>query len=145
MQSIELLQPLAHSHSIRIEHELEPVIVRGDLDRLAQVFTNLITNAIRYNRAGGQVTVRTFARDTHAVIEVQDNGIGIVETDLSHIIERFYQSDEARTHDADAGSGLGLSLVHEIVSAHAGSIDVKSTPDVGTTFRVTFQRMTSSA
>ncbi len=145
MQSIELLQPLAHFHSIRIEHELEPVIVRGDLDRLAQVFTNLITNAIRYNRAGGQVTVRTFARDTHAVIEVQDNGIGIVETDLSHIFERFYQSDEARTHDADAGSGLGLSLVHEIVSAHAGSIDVKSTPDVGTTFRVTFQRITSSA
>ncbi len=79
MQSIELLQPLAHSHSIRIEHELEPVIVRGDLDRLAQVFTNLITNAIGTTARRSSYS-SNFARDTHAVIEVQDNGIGIVET-----------------------------------------------------------------
>ncbi len=141
MQSIELLQPLAQSHSIRIEHELESSLVRGDHERLAQVFTNLITNAIRYNRPGGHVTVRTIAKDSSAVIEVQDNGIGIDGPDLSHIFERFYQSDEARTHSSDTGSGLGLSLVHEIVSAHGGSIDVQSSPNVGSTFKVTFRRM----
>lgn len=138
--SIELLQPMARSHSVKIEHDLELISVQGDRERLAQVFTNLITNAIRYNRPGGRVTVRTFASDSNAVIEVHDDGIGISAADQAHIFERFYQSDVARTHHAESGSGLGLSLVYEIVSAHRGSIDVQSTAGVGTTFTVSMPR-----
>ena len=144
MQSIELLRPLTHSHSVQLDHDLQPVSIHGDRDRLMQVLTNLVTNAIRYNRPGGHVTVRTFGRDASAVVEVQDNGIGISETDRSHIFERFYQSDEARTHHAEAGAGLGLSLVFEIVAAHGGTIDVQSIPNVGTTFTVSLPRITDS-
>ena len=142
--SIELLQPLTQTHSVQLDHDLQLVFVYGDRDRLMQVLTNLVTNAIRYNRPGGHVTIRTYARDASAVIEVRDNGIGIPETDLSHIFERFYQSNEARTHHAEAGSGLGLSLVYEIVSAHGGTIDVQSIANVGTTFTVLLPRIAAA-
>ncbi|WP_168164228.1 sensor histidine kinase [Pirellula sp. SH-Sr6A] len=140
--TIELLRPLAMSHSVQIECELQPVTIYGDRDRFTQVLTNLITNAIRYNRLQGHVTLRVFARDADAVIEVQDNGIGISSVDLPHLFERFYQSDQARTHHAEMGMGLGLSLVHEIVVAHNGTISVQSEPEKGTTFTVVIPRET---
>ena len=141
-QSIELLQPLARSHSIDVSHDLHPVRVHGDREQVLQIFINLITNAIRYNRPGGRVTVRTFARMGTAVVEVHDNGIGISSSDVSHIFERFYRADAARTHHAEAGTGLGLSLVHEIAAAHSGSISVRSELEAGTTFTVTLPEST---
>jgi signal transduction histidine kinase len=98
--------------------------VAGDGDRLAQVLTNLIGNAIKYTPAGGSVWVRAQPREGGVEVLVQDNGIGIEEGELARIFERFYQVDKAR--GPRRGTGLGLAIVREIVSAHGGRIQVTS-------------------
>ncbi len=113
----------------------EEVVVAGDDLRLRQVFTNLITNAIRYTSAGGNVVIHLGRDAQHARISVCDNGIGIEDEHLPHIFERFYRSDEARNRAA-GGSGLGLAIAHSIVSAHHGEIKVTSSPGQGSDFTV---------
>ncbi|NWF62620.1 MAG: two-component sensor histidine kinase [Fischerella sp.] len=119
------------------------VIVLGDADLLRQAVVNLLTNACKYTPPGGQVQLRLFTQSNWAVIEVVDNGIGIPEADLPHIFERFYRVDKKRVRVAHAsrtrktgGYGLGLSIVQQIVSAHAGHINVKSVIDKGSTFQI---------
>ena len=109
--------------------------VRGDGDRLAQVMTNLISNAIKYTPEGGRVTVSTSISESGVKIDVADTGIGIPREDLPRIFERFYQVDKAR--GPRRGSGLGLAITREIVDAHGGTITVASPgPGKGSTFTV---------
>ncbi len=109
--------------------------ISGDGDRLAQVITNLISNAIKYTPEGGDVTVSTRATDSSVQVEVADSGIGIPRDDLPRIFERFYQVDKAR--GPRRGSGLGLAIAREIIEAHGGSITVTSPgPGKGATFTV---------
>src|SRR5205823_5151255 len=89
----------------------------------------------KYTRDGGLITVRVKAEGEHAVVEVADNGIGISEQDLPRIFERFYRAERSRSRDM-GGTGLGLSIVKHIVQAHGGTIDVTSTPEKGSTFRI---------
>ncbi len=118
------------------------VVVLGDTNLLRQAVVNLLDNACKYTPAGGQVQLRLFAQSNWAVIEVIDNGIGIPEADLPHIFERFYRVDKKRTRMAQAtshktgGYGLGLSIVEQIISAHAGYISVKSFVEKGSTFQI---------
>lgn len=108
--------------------------VRGRRDQLAQLSTNLVTNAVNYTPAG-QVRVSTYLDKGQACLEVQDTGIGIEPQDLSHIFERFYRGQGIGS-SAIPGTGLGLAIVKEIVELHGGEIQVKSQVGGGTTVRV---------
>jgi signal transduction histidine kinase len=112
----------------------------GDGDRLLQVFTNLIDNAIKYTSDDGRVTLSLKEMADTVSISIADTGIGIPEADLSRIFERFYRVDKSRSRDAGGQStstGLGLAIAAEIVRAHGGRIEVESILDVGTRFTVT--------
>lgn len=106
-----------------------------DSDRLEQVLTNLIDNAIRHTQKGGQVTLKTEDDDQYCTIEVTDTGSGIPPEDLPFVFERFYKGDKARTRGR-SGTGLGLSIAKNIVTAHGGKINVRSKLNEGTTFSI---------
>jgi signal transduction histidine kinase len=114
----------------------EPVTVVGDPDRLKQAAIDLLDNAIKYTPSGGVIAIAVFARDTHAIIEVADTGIGIAAEALPHVFDRFYRADAARAQQLP-GSGLGLSIVRAICSAHNGTVHIKSTEGKGTACTIT--------
>jgi heavy metal sensor kinase len=129
----ELVRPLAEERGITLVLETQPAGCAGDSERLAQVVTNLLTNAIQYNRPNGEVRVATRLEDQTALLTVRDTGAGIPAEDLPRVFERFYRSDKSRT---TGGNGLGLSICQAIITAHGGSIEVASEPGAGTTFTV---------
>ncbi len=109
--------------------------VRADNDRIIQVLLNLLDNARRHTPEGGSIHVGARVQDRVVAIWVRDTGTGIDPTDLPHIFERFYRADRSRT-TTTGGSGLGLSIVKAIITAHGGAIQAESTPGQGT--RITF-------
>ena len=133
LESIELIRPLAAARELTVETDLTPAPCRGDGDRLGQVVTNLLANAVTYNRQGGVLRVRTAARDGNVMLSVSDTGIGIAPADLPHVFERFYRADPAR----HGQSGLGLAISLAVVRAHGGDILVQSEPGQGSTFTLT--------
>jgi two-component system phosphate regulon sensor histidine kinase PhoR len=114
---------------------LRPVRVEADPGRLAQVFVNLIDNALRHTSGGGRIRVELDARDSDAVLRVRDTGEGIPYRDLPHIFERFYVVDRSRTRGS-GGAGLGLAIVKGIVDAHGGAISAESMLGRGTAFTI---------
>jgi two-component system OmpR family sensor kinase len=130
-----LVRPLAEKRHITLEVDLESAGLVADPDRISQVVTNLLTNAIRYNHENGRVMVMTRASNSDAVLSISDTGIGIGPEHLPHIFERFYRVDKARSRK-DGGIGLGLAICKSIVDAHGGQIAVTSSPDQGTQFEV---------
>lgn len=110
---------------------LQKVTVNGNRDSLVELVMILIDNAFKYSPKNGEVSVRV--RDSE--IQVEDHGIGISETDLPHIFDRFYRSDKARAND---GYGLGLSIAYQIAQMHGAKISVESKIGKGTTFKVVF-------
>jgi signal transduction histidine kinase len=114
---------------------LRPVRVEADPDRLAQVFVNLIDNALRHTSDGGRIKIELDARDSDAVVRVRDTGEGIPYRDLPHIFERFYVVDRSRTRGS-GGAGLGLAIVKGIVDAHGGAIAAESMLGRGTAFTI---------
>ena len=132
--SAELVRTLADERGVKIISDLAPLEITGDAERLAQVATNLLTNAIQYNRPGGEVRVKLAAADGLAVLEIADTGQGIAPEDLPRVFERFYRADKSRTGAGNAG--LGLSICKAIVEAHGGTIEAASEKNVGTTFTV---------
>lgn len=106
--------------------------VIGDQTLLEQAILGLLDNAIKYNRQGGHVIVRSFTRDGQALLEVRDTGIGIAAEHLPHLGERFYRVDKARSREA-GGTGLGISIARNIAIAHHGSLNFSSIPGQGTT------------
>jgi signal transduction histidine kinase len=132
----ERLQIMAQEKFITMQVDARPVgEVIGDGDRLAQVLTNLISNAIKYTPPGGKVWIATRSAEGGIHIVVKDTGVGITPEDQARIFERFYQVDEAR--GPGRGTGLGLAIVNEIVHAHSGKISVFSDgKGKGSTFTV---------
>jgi len=116
-----------------------PIDVLCDRDKIGQVLTNLINNAINYSKEGGSVEVRFFDIEDNVLIEVSDNGIGMDEIHLNRIFERFYRVDKSRARN-QGGTGLGLAIVKHIVDAHGQSINVRSTKGKGSTFSFTLQK-----
>ena len=112
---------------------ITPAKVFGDADQLHQVLVALIDNALKYTPYEGSVTLSLTIDKNDAVITVSDTGIGILPEDLPYIFERFYRADRARSRDR-GGTGLGLTIVQNIVQEHAGNIEVESTPGRGSTF-----------
>ncbi len=118
--------------------DFEPVRIRGDADRLKQLLSNLLINAIKFTPDGGQIIINLRKTEHDAVLQVQDTGIGISPEDLQRIFDRFYQADESRVRlNNTEGAGLGLSIAQWIAQAHGGKIQVDSTVGEGTTFTVT--------
>lgn len=133
----ERLQPLAEESKVTLSFSGSPATTSGDATRLTQVITNLITNAWRYNKANGTITVRTGLDDqsNRPFVEVQDAGQGIAEQDLPHLFVRFYRADQSRSQPGGR-TGLGLAICKAIIDAHGGTIQVTSTLGEGSTFRV---------
>jgi signal transduction histidine kinase len=129
---------------IRVETASLPVFI-GDGDRLAQVFTNLVDNALKFTPAGGSITLRAAQASSGIQVEVTDTGTGISPEALPHIYDRFYQADPSRPGGRKHGSGLGLAIVKEIVGAHGGKISVRSEPGKGSTFTVSLPLTTPEA
>jgi signal transduction histidine kinase len=122
---------------VGLERELTPAKFEGDAGRLAQIVANLLSNALRYTDPGGRVRLRVAAEGDDAVLEVADTGIGIEAEDLEHIFKRFWRADRSRAR-ATGGTGIGLAIVRELVTAHQGRMDVESAPGRGSRFRVSF-------
>jgi len=136
-EAIDLQQPLASQKSLRLENDLPPgeanIVVRCDHDRVIQVLSNVVGNAIKFTPEGGTIHVGA-ARDGDEVrFSVSDNGPGIPAAELPHVFDRYYQ---ARRRNRD-GIGLGLSIAKGIVEAHGGLIWAESEPAVGSTFYFT--------
>ena len=131
------VQALAEQRGITVQMEnTNDSYVIGDPMLLEQAVLALLDNAIKYNREGGRVMVRTEAKDERALLEVQDSGIGIATEHLSHLGERFYRVDKARSREA-GGTGLGLSIARSIAVAHGGLLSLSSVPEQGTTVTLT--------
>jgi len=133
---IEQIHPLAEVRGIRINANLSPAHTRGHDLQLNQVITNLLANAINYNRPNGKIHISTCDESGRAVLIIADTGPGIAAEDLPRIFDRFYRADKARSR-VEGRTGLGLAICKAIVTAHGGTIEVKSTPDVGSEFKVT--------
>ena len=131
--SAELVQTLADERGVKIISELTPQEISGDSERLAQVVTNLLTNAIQYNRPDGEVKLNLKSENGLAVLEVFNTGKGIAPEDLPRVFERFYRADTSRT--GAGNSGLGLAICKAIVEAHGGTLEAASAAG-GTMFTV---------
>jgi two-component system phosphate regulon sensor histidine kinase PhoR len=135
-EAVELVAARAAAKPVTLE--LEPgaaPAVEGDWESLLRLLTNLLDNAIKYNRPGGAVAVRLGERDSLATIEVADTGIGVPPAHRARIFERFYRVDTGRARE-EGGTGLGLAIVKHVAQAHRGRVEVESEPGVGSTFRV---------
>jgi two-component system OmpR family sensor kinase len=129
----KLVQPLADQRKVQIHCEVPPLECVGDAERIGQVITNLLTNAINYNEENGEVQISGQSSNGSAIITVSDTGPGISPEDLPHIFKRFYRAEKSRT----AGrSGLGLSISKAIIDAHGGALEVASPPGKGATFTI---------
>ena len=132
---LELVRPLAEDRGVRVHLEMAPTDCLGDSERLAQVITNLLTNAILHNRAGGEVRVSARRAQGCILLTVADTGPGISAEDLPSIFQRFYRADKSRT-GATGGTGLGLAISKAIVEAHGGTVEVTSRPGEGASFTI---------
>jgi heavy metal sensor kinase len=139
-ECLEALRPLAERRGVRLIQECgsDPIELMADPDRLAQVVTNLLENAILYNREHGEVRASTETDGEVVVLTVADTGVGIAEDQCPRVFDRFHRVDRARSRET-GGSGLGLAIAREIVEAHGGSIEIASAIDHGTTVHVRFR------
>ncbi len=113
----------------------QPLYLKADPDLLKQAIVNLLANAFKYTSTGGTVTLRLFQRSHKAIIQVEDNGIGIPAEDLPHIFERFYRVDTVRSRQT-GGFGLGLAIALAIIQAHRGKITANSVLGQGSVFEI---------
>jgi two-component system phosphate regulon sensor histidine kinase PhoR len=138
--TVDKLRPLAQTQRLTLHQSAPPgIVVSADADRLEQVLTNLVDNALKYTPEGGRVDVQVAAANGEIEVLVNDSGRGIGPEDLPHVFERFYRADRSRTRGS-GGTGLGLAIAKHIVEAHGGRISVSSQPNAGTTFKVTLPR-----
>ena len=136
---VESFSPVFAKSGITLKAELEDVTCEIDREQFRHVTDNLLSNALRYTDAGGTVSLRLYADNDEAVIEIADTGIGISPEDLPNIFERFWRADESRTR-ITGGSGVGLAIVKATVEAHGGKISAVSKKGEGTCFTVRLKR-----
>jgi two-component system sensor histidine kinase BaeS len=142
---VQRMSPLAQTREVAIETEIREglPLVSVDADRIVQVLTNLLDNALRYTPAGGQVTVRVSRANGQVQMAVEDQGPGIPEEQLPYVFERFWRGDRSRSRDS-GGSGLGLAIARQLVELHGGTIAATSQMGKGSTFWIALPTMGSS-
>jgi two-component system OmpR family sensor kinase/two-component system sensor histidine kinase BaeS len=123
---------------LQVQTEGTPVdlTINGDIERLDQVLSNLMGNALRHTPQGGRILLHAESSLIGVQVHVSDTGEGISSDDLPFIFDRFWRGDKSRHRQDGAGSGLGLAIARQIIQAHAGTIQVESTPGEGTTFTI---------
>ena len=126
-------QAMEKNIEIVFEMPKKEIFIEGDEQRLEQVWTNIISNAIKYTNEGGLITITMKKNSKDIEVSIEDTGIGMSKEVVSHIFERFYREDKARNVE---GNGLGLAIVKSIFDLHHGKIDILSQVDVGTNFIV---------
>jgi two-component system sensor histidine kinase ResE len=119
---------------LRLEVPGDLPLIVGDGDRLAQVFTNLVDNALKFTPANGEIVLSAEKAGAEMEVSVADSGSGVPSEALPRLFDRFYQADPSRAGGEQHGAGLGLAIVREIVEAHGGKIGVRSQAGHGTTF-----------
>jgi two-component system OmpR family sensor kinase len=129
----ELIRPLAEERGVKMALDLTPLRCVGDSERIGQVITNLLANAVQYNRPGGEIRLSTHANNGTALLTVADTGQGIAPEALSRIFERFFRVDNSRS---SGHAGLGLAISKAIVAAHGGALEASSQLGAGSTFTV---------
>ena len=143
LDSLAPLRPLAEEKQVQLQSDLEDgCVIMANFDDVFHIVFNLVENAIKYNVPDGSVQIALQGDEESVRLTVTDTGIGIPEEDRLNIFSRFYRVDKARSREA-GGSGLGLSIVHDAVLAHGGSISVGQNKPQGSVFIVTFPRPTS--
>jgi heavy metal sensor kinase len=134
-ECVEMVRPLAVERGVELRCQLSGVECSGDAERVGQVVTNLLSNAIHFNHERGEVHITARSENGTAFLTIKDTGVGIPAEDLPHIFERFYRVDKSRSR-IQGKTGLGLAICKAIVEAHNGSIHVTSQPGAGSTFEV---------
>jgi signal transduction histidine kinase len=140
--ALELLRPLAAPKRIALVTEVPPRLpaVAADRERVLQVFSNLVGNALKFTPENGRVEIRVVIRDAVVEFAVRDSGPGIASEDLPHVFDRFWQAKKT----ARGGAGLGLAIAKGIIAAHGGDIHVESEPGRGSCFTFTLPVATDS-
>ncbi len=125
--------------SLTFSIEGSPVFAEADKNRLSQVVANLLSNAVKYTPEGGAIGIEVYETDRLGIVKVTDTGIGIPETELPLIFERFYRTDKSRNRKS-GGAGIGLAIVKSIVNAHGGTVTVESIKEQGSCFTVSIPK-----
>ncbi len=132
---VQSIEPVAAGCGVSLETHCEPVVIEAGAKQLRELLSNLVTNAVKYNRPGGHVWIRIGQEEETLVIRVKDDGVGIAPEDMERIFERFYRVDKGRSR-RQGGTGLGLSIVKHIVEFYHGSVKVHSKINEGSEFIV---------
>ncbi len=142
-ENLEWLGPLATERKVKIASNLQSCMVSGHHNLLNQLITNLVVNAIQYNRDQGTVRVDVRSENDFCLLVIEDDGIGIPENDIPHLFERFYRVDQARSRNT-GGNGLGLAICKRIIEIHRGTIEVHSNVGEGSRFTVRFPSLSDT-
>jgi two-component system phosphate regulon sensor histidine kinase PhoR len=136
---LERFKPRLEENKIRIENRIsgKPLFLSGDMDKVHQVFVNLIDNAVKFNKPEGKIILSADQKPEGVTVTIEDTGVGIPEEALTRIFERFFRADKARSKEL-GGTGLGLAIVKHIMEAHGGRASCQSAPGQGSCFSVFF-------
>lgn len=139
-------QTMSDQAHVRLETVLpeESILVHSQAELLLQALSNLVKNAIHYNKENGSVTITAVKDGAQALITIQDTGVGIAQADVDKIFERFYRVDQSRSRQT-GGSGLGLSIVHSIIEQLHGHLELESTVGVGTVVHISLPLSSTSS
>jgi len=142
--AMDTIEPMAIQRNVKVYLDTpENMVFKADADEIEIIFNNLISNAVKYNKEGGQVHISVRAEDNSLKIKVEDTGIGMDEDELARLFQEFVRIKNAKTRNI-TGSGLGLSIVKKLVeNSYSGQITASSAPDEGTTFTVVLNKSTN--
>lgn len=140
-QCILRMEPLWSAKNLSLCPELERITWNGNMELTAHIWNNLLDNAVKFTPMGGEISITAYAGDPWLVVIFRDSGPGMTPEVQQHIFDKFYQGD---TSHKNKGNGLGLALVHKIVTLYGGSIQVESVPDLGSTFKILLPLSSSS-
>lgn len=132
-QSILRMEPVWSAKNIGINPELDNITWYGNMELTAHVWNNLLDNAVKFTPPGGEITISAHIEGNRLAVSYQDTGIGMTPEVQAHVFDKFYQGDISHKKK---GNGLGLALVHRIVTLYGGSIQVESIPELGSTFKI---------